>query len=47
MTVLSEYLQSAELTAAELARQLNTSRGYIHDLASGRRSPSIRMGFVA
>ena len=43
MTLLSDYLQSAGLTASELARQLNTSRGYVHDLANGRRSPSMRM----
>lgn len=42
MKPLTEYLQSAEITAAELARRLGTSRGYIHDLLSGRRKPSMK-----
>jgi DNA-binding transcriptional regulator YdaS (Cro superfamily) len=41
---LNQYLKSrprGELTA--LAEKLNTSKGYLHDIATGYRRPSIEM----
>lgn len=46
MKELIAYLDSTSTKKADLARVLNTSRGYITDLANGRRKPGRDMAIA-
>jgi transcriptional regulator with XRE-family HTH domain len=40
---LSEYLEKYNKTLEWFAKELGTSKGYVHDLRIGRRVPSLAM----
>lgn len=41
MKLLLEYLVSSKMTGEDFAKAIGSSRGYIHDLKTGRRRPSL------
>lgn len=46
MSNLITYLDDARISRAELARRLNTSRGYVTDIVTGRRKPGRDMAIA-
>lgn len=40
---LSEYMDKYNKTTTELAKLFDTSTGYLHDMKTGRRIPSLEM----
>ena len=41
--MLKEYIKNYESSMADFARKLKVSRGYLHNLVTGRRLPSARL----
>ncbi len=42
---LKDYLETADKTLSEFAREVGVGRGTIHNLVSGRRKPSASLVF--
>lgn len=43
MTHLQRYIETAGMSQAELARLLGISRGYMSEITSGKKTPSLRV----
>ncbi len=45
MELFRRYLKSTGTSLTKIAGQLNSSKGCVHDLLSGRRRPSLRLAY--
>lgn len=46
MKTISEYLKESGRTLTDFAVDCGTSAGHMHDIANGRRTPSLRLALI-